>query len=106
MLRALGFGRSAILLALLLEGLLLSLVACATGLAACAASLSVSSLFQGTRQDYLSDTTWTVMAYELRITPAIVVAAFGVAALVGGIGTLAPAVRASRINVLEALRKA
>jgi putative ABC transport system permease protein len=99
MLRALGFGRGAIMLSLVVE----SLIICGT---ACAAGLAASSLINGLRQDFLSDTTWTVLAYELRITPGIVGAALGLALLVGVAGALAPAIRAARLNVLLALRKA
>ena len=59
MLRTLGFGRAAIMLSFVIESLLICVVACACGLA-------VSLLFNGTRQDYLSETTWTALAYELR----------------------------------------
>jgi putative ABC transport system permease protein len=99
MLRALGFGRPSIMVALLSESLLLCLGACVCGLAA-------SMLFSGSRQDYLSDTTWTVLAYELRITPGIIVTALLLATVVGALGTWFPAQRAARLNVLEALRKA
>lgn len=99
MLRALGFSRAAIMLALLIEGALLCMAACACGLA-------LSTLFTGSPQDFLSDTTWTVLAYESHVTWQIVVTALVLATLVGVIGTLAPALRAARINVLEALRKA
>jgi ABC-type lipoprotein release transport system permease subunit len=99
MLRTIGFGRGAILAAFLIESLLVSTFACALGLG--------GSLFlNGSRQDFLSDTTWTVLAYELRVTPAIAASALGVALLVGLIGAAAPAFRASRIRVIEALRKA
>jgi putative ABC transport system permease protein len=99
MLRAMGFGGRAIMVALLIEALLLCVAACACGLAG-------SLCFTGLRQDYLSDTTFTVFAYELRLTPTIVVAAVGLATAVGAFGTCFPAMRAARMNVLEALRKA
>ena len=74
--------------------------------AACAAGLGASFFINGSRKDFLSDTTWTVLAYELRITPGILVAAFGLATLVGVGGALAPALKASHMRVIEALRKA
>jgi ABC-type antimicrobial peptide transport system permease subunit len=73
---------------------------------ACVAGLGASLLINGSRQDFLSDTTWTVLAYELRITPGILAAALGLATLVGVGGALAPALKASRTRVIEALRKA
>lgn len=101
MLRALGFGRRAIIAALVTESVLLCGAACACGLAA-----SKVITLAMTRQDYLSDQTWTVLAYDLRLTPTIIGTCVGLALVVGTIGALAPAFRAARINVLEALRKA
>ncbi|MCK6456161.1 MAG: ABC transporter permease [Phycisphaerae bacterium] len=99
MLRTIGFSRGAILTAFLIESMLICVVACAAGIGG-------SLLLSGSRQDFLSDTTWTVLAYELRITGDIVVSALGLAVVVGAVGALAPALRASRIRVIEALRKA
>jgi putative ABC transport system permease protein len=99
MLRTIGFRRSAIMLAFILESVLLCAAACAVG-------LSVTLLLNGTRQDYLSNTTFTVFAYELRVTPQIIGTALGTALTVGVVGALAPAVRAARVQVLQAMRKA
>ena len=99
MLRTIGFARSSIMLSFVIESLLISTTACAAGLGA-------SLFINGSRQDFLSDTTWTVLAYELRITPGILMSAFGLATLVGVGGALAPALKASRTRVIEALRKA
>jgi putative ABC transport system permease protein len=99
MLRTIGFSRGSIMLAFIVESLLICTTACLAGLAC--------SLFvHGSRQDYLSDTTWTVLAYELKITPLTVVSAFSLATLVGVVGAVAPAVRASKTRIIEALRKA
>ncbi len=99
MLRTIGFARGSIMVSFLIESLLISTAACAAGLGA-------SFFINGSRQDFLSDTTWTVLAYELRITPGILLAAFGLATMVGVGGALAPALKASRMRVIEALRKA
>ncbi len=99
MLRTLGFQRDAIRAAILIESLLICIMACAFGLA-------LSLPLNGNRQDFFSDTTFTVLAYELKVTPQIIAAALIVATLVGVGGALAPAWRASRIRVIEALRKA
>lgn len=101
MLRTIGFSRSSIVVAFLLESLLICVAACAFGLAA-----SFVVLFKAARQDFLSDATWTVLAYELKATPDTVLTALALAILVAVIGALAPAVRASRTQVIEALRKA
>ncbi len=99
MLRTIGFARGSIMLSFVIESLLITTSACAAGLAA-------SLFLNGSRKDFLSDTTWTVLAYELRITPTILLTAFGLATLVGVGGALAPALKASRLRVIEALRKA
>jgi putative ABC transport system permease protein len=102
MLRAIGFRRGAIIAALVTESLLLSCIGWACGLGIC---LFVMPII-GQRQDFLSDQTWTVLAYELRITPRIIGTAFVLAVIVGALGALAPALRAARLDILEALRKA
>jgi len=98
MLRTLGFGRRAVLRAFTTESLLICLPASLFGLAA-------SLLLNGVRQDYLSDATFTVLAYDLRITPGIVVVSLSLAIAVGLVGALAPAVKAARTRIIEALRK-
>ncbi len=99
MLRTVGFSRAAIMFSFVIESLLICTTACVVG-------LGLSLLVTGTRQDFLSDTTWTVLAYELTITPRIVAAAVTTTTLVGLAGALAPALRAARVQVIEALRKA
>lgn len=99
MLRTIGFSRSSIVAAFVIESLLICVCACACGLAA---SLAIN----GIRQDFLSEATWTVLAYELRITPSILISALVLSAFVGIAGALAPAVRAARTELIEALRKA
>lgn len=99
MLRTIGFSRASIIVSFMVESLALTLAACAAGLAA-------SLLFSGYRQDFLSDATWTVLAFELRMSAEVFGSALGVALLVGVLGSLAPALRASRVRVIEALRKA
>jgi putative ABC transport system permease protein len=99
MLRTIGFSRLSIILAFVIESLLICLAACVFGLGA---SLAIN----GVRQDFLSEATWTVLAYELRITPQILASALALSAFVGVAGALAPAVRAARTGLIEALRKA
>ncbi len=99
MLRTIGFGKVAIVSAFLIESMLICFTACAAG-------LLMSLCINGARQDFLSDTTWTVLAYELTITPRIFGFAFVVAVVVGVAGAMAPAVKASRTRIIEALRKA
>lgn len=99
MLRTIGFSRGSIYVAFVIESVLLCTAACLLGLLA-------SLLINGRRQDFLSDTTWTVMAYELRVTPAVLGAALLLAALMGVAGAFLPAWRAARTPVIQALRRA
>lgn len=99
MLRTIGFSRLAIIQCFVLESVLLCLAACAAGLAA-------SQFLNGRREDFFSDTTFTVMAYELKITPVVLAAAVAASLVVAVLGSIAPALRASRVQVIEALRKA
>lgn len=99
MLRTIGFSRAAIITSFMTESLLICFFGCAVGLGA---SLFVS----GSKKDFLSDTTWTVLAYELKVTPTTFLIALCLGTTVGIIGALLPALRASRTKILEALRKA
>jgi ABC-type lipoprotein release transport system permease subunit len=99
MLRTIGFSRGAVAVAFVIESLMICLTACLFGLAA-------SMTLSGYRQDYLSDTTFTVLAFELRVTPANVLTALLMACIVGVGGAVVPAVRAARTGMIEGLRKA
>jgi putative ABC transport system permease protein len=99
MLRTIGFGRTAIVLAFVIEALLICLTACLAGLA-------LSFFFDGSRRDFLSEMTYTCLAYEQRVTASVVASALSLAVCVALLGAIAPAVRASRVRVIEALRKA
>lgn len=102
MLRTIGFSKASIMTAFVIESLLICSGACIFGLAL---SFLVREVY-GARQDFLSDTTWTVLAYELQITPQTLAAALVLATIVGIVGAMAPAVRAAHTGVIEALRKA
>lgn len=99
MLRTMGFTKPAIVFSFLVESMLICGLACIAG-------LLMSLTINGSRQDFLSDTTWTVLAYELTITPRIFLTALITALGVGLLGALAPALKAARTQILDALRKA
>ncbi len=99
MLRTIGFTRPAIVASFLVESMLICGMACLAG-------LLLSLGINGSRQDFLSETTWTVLAYELTITPQIFLTALVTALFVGLLGALAPALKASQTRILDALRKA
>jgi len=96
-LRALGFARRSILLAFLAESLLLAAVGAAVGLTAASFMryLSVSTMnFQ----------TFAELAFSFTLTPSIVVWSLLFALGMGLAGGVLPALRASRLNIVEALR--
>ena len=98
-LRALGFPRSAILVAFLVEALLLGLIGGVIGLAAASAmqTITISTMnFQ----------TFAELAFSFTLTPRIVVASLAFALLMGFVGGFLPAVRAARLKIVDALRAA
>jgi ABC-type antimicrobial peptide transport system permease subunit len=98
-LRALGFQRSAILTAFLAESLLLALVGGVAGLAA-------ASTLQTFTVSTLNFTSFSQLAFGFHLTPAIAVQALLFAALMGLVGGFLPALRAARLEIVEALRAA
>ncbi len=98
-LRALGFQRSNILLAFLLESLFLGFLGGVLGLlcASILQSISVSTTnFQ----------TFSELAFSFVLTPRIIMQALAFALIMGLLGGILPAIRAARMNLVEALREA
>ncbi len=96
-LRALGFGRSNILLAILLESLLIGLLGGLIGLAA-ASSMQFFTI---------STTNWATfseVAFNFSLTPDIAAKSLLFGLVMGLVGGLLPAFRAARMNIVEALR--
>jgi len=98
-LRALGFKRRAILLAFVIESVFLALVGGAIG---CLLAMPMNGFSTGTGQTQ----SFSEIAFAFRITPQIVVSGMLLAALLGLIGGLLPALRASRLPITTALREA
>lgn len=96
-LRAIGFGRSSIMICFILESVLLSLIGGAIG---CAISL----MFNGRTLDVLADNTFTMLAFEMTVTPQILVRSMIIALVVGLVGSFQPARRAANLELIEALR--
>jgi len=98
-LRALGFSRTAILVAFLGEALLLGLVGGVLGLLGASAmqALSISTTnFQ----------TFAEIAFGFTLTPGIVMASLAFALVMGFVGGFLPAARAARLRIVDALRAA
>ena len=98
-LRALGFRRGAVLVAFLAESLLLSLVGGVVGLAAASGMQAVdisTTNFQ----------TFSEIAFQFRLTPAIAGQTLLFAMAMGFIGGFIPAWRAARLKIVDCLRAA
>jgi len=96
-LRALGFQRRSILVAFLSESLLLALLGGITGLigASFLTAITVSTTnFQ----------SFSELAFSFTLTPAIVLQSVVFALAMGFVGGFLPAIRASRMKIVDALR--
>jgi putative ABC transport system permease protein len=96
-LRALGFPRASILAAFLVESLLLALVGGIAGLAA--ASFLTAITVSTTNFQSFSE-----LAFSFTLTPGIVLRSLAFALLMGFVGGFLPAIRASRMKIVDALR--
>ena len=96
-LRVLGFRRRTIVLSFLIEGALLALVGGILG--------SVLSLFgNGYATGTIGFETFSETVFEFTITPALIGKGLLFSIIVGILGTLLPALRASRLPVISALK--
>lgn len=96
-LRALGFRRSAILVAFLSESLLLSLVGGVIGLFA-------ASWMQTVDISTTNFQTFSELAFQFKMTGQIIIQTILFALLMGFIGGFIPAWRASRMKIVDCLR--
>jgi ABC-type antimicrobial peptide transport system permease subunit len=96
-LRALGFQRGSILAAFLAESLLLALLGGVAGLAA--ASFLTAITVSTTNFQSFSE-----LAFSFTLTPGIAMQALAFALLMGFVGGFLPAIRASRMKIVDALR--
>jgi ABC-type antimicrobial peptide transport system permease subunit len=98
-LRALGFRRSSILGAFLSESLALAIVGWVVGLA-------LASTMQLVRISTMNWQSFSELAFSFTLTPAIVWKSLVFALAMGFAGGFLPAVRASRMKIVDALRAA
>ena len=96
-LRALGFPRASILLAFLIESLLLALVGGLIGLVA--ASFLTAITISTTNFQSFSE-----LAFAFTLTPSIVISALVFSVVMGFVGGFLPAIKASRMKIVDALR--
>jgi putative ABC transport system permease protein len=98
-LRALGFRRGAVLGAFLAEALLLSLVGGVIGLLA-------ATGMQAVNVSTTNFATFSELAFQFTLTPAIAVKALVFALAMGVVGGVVPAWRAARMRIVDCLRAA
>lgn len=96
-LRALGFRRRSILVAFMLESLFLALLGGGAGILA-------ASLLQLVTLSTTNFKSFSELAFGFSMTPAIVVQSLLFALAMGFVGGVLPAVRAARMNIVDALR--
>jgi len=96
-LRALGFFRRSILLAFLGESFVLSLTGGIVG-------LGLASLLQFFSISTLNFGSFSELAFSFALSPSIIAAALGFSLLMGLLGGFLPALRAARLNIIQALR--
>lgn len=98
-LRALGFRRSRILIAFVVEALLLALIGWVFG-------MSFASLMTQVKISTFNFTSLSELAFRFVLTPQIVLESLVFALAMGFLGGFLPALRAARMKIVEALRVA
>jgi ABC-type lipoprotein release transport system permease subunit len=98
-LRALGFRRRSILLAFMAESLLL-------GFTGGFAGLFFASFMQFITVSTVNFQTFSELAFKFTLSPGIIMEAMAFALFMGFVGGMLPALRASRMNIVDALRAA
>jgi putative ABC transport system permease protein len=96
-LRVLGYRRRTILCSFLIEGAILAAIG---GVIGCALSLPMNGYATGT----FNFETFSEVVFQFRITPKLLLQGMTFALAVGVLGSLLPAVRASRLPVIAALK--
>lgn len=95
-LRALGFGKTSVLTAFLLEALLLGLIGGLIGLTA-------SSFLQTITVSTTNWKSFSEVAFRFTLTPRIALSGLAFAAIMGLAGGALPSIRAARLPIVEAL---
>jgi putative ABC transport system permease protein len=97
-LRALGFSRSNVLASFLIESLVLCLLG---GLIGCLGTLPANGLSTGTANWQ----TFSEITFSFRFGPEVLVRGALLAILMGMVGGLFPAIRSTRMRIVDALRE-
>ena len=97
-LRAIGFGGTPVVVSIIVEALLLSLVGGAIG------GGLAWAYYDGATLSTLNFSTFSQVAFDFRVTPALLGQGFVWALTIGMAGGMPPAIRAARVPVTTALR--
>lgn len=95
--RSLGFSRTSILSAFLIESFLISMIGCAIG-------LFIASFLQFFTISTLNFNSFSDLSFSFALSPSIIIWTIVFALLMGFFGGFLPSVRASRLNIVNALR--
>lgn len=96
---SMGFTPESVWLAFMIESLLLAAIGAAIG---CAVSMSLDGMKTG----MTNWATFSETAFEFRVTPGILLTATLISLAMGFVGGMLPAIRAARMKVVDALRRA
>ena len=96
-LRALGFRRRSVLAAFLVEAVLLALLGGAVG-------LGLASLLSFAKVSTVNFTSFSELGFGFALSVGVILGAFIFALVMGVLGGFLPAVRAARLNIVNALR--
>lgn len=97
-LRALGFGNLPVVVSVLIEALFLALIGGVLG------GVLVWLAFDGYSASTLNNASFSQVAFEFSVTPALLTTGLTLALVLGFVGGLLPALRAARMPVTVALR--
>ena len=102
-LRVLGYSRGAVVVCFLIEGVLLSGLG---GLLGCALSLGAYTyvVARGLTFGTMDFQSFAETVYQFRVTPDLMLLGLAFSVVIGLVGSLLPAVRASRLPVISALK--
>lgn len=100
MLRTIGYSGRQLLTGFVIESVLLTLIG---GVVGCAGCLAYLTLVGGTK-DMFGANSFTTLAFDIRLTPTIVLISLVGVGLIGALGAWFPARRAARMGVIAALR--
>lgn len=98
-LRSLGFGRTAVLASVLVEGIVLGVIGGVIGAAIAYAA------FNGYQASTLNFQSFSQVAFQFAVTPDLLVAGIVGALVMGLVGGILPGIRAARMPIAKALRE-